>query len=205
MITVVCLWIAAIIIMLPHLWIQRLQQRLSWQHDVYQPIKIAYLCVEYFSKFAYNVSYSYGFFAIFYLAPIIVMIYAYGRMARVLWLRTNIDESIVSVQISDKRECQKKSIVRMLIVIVVCFVICWLPFFSIHIIFLHCPLTMSLRVAQAFALLSGYTNAFLNPFIYFFLNAKFNRVVRKVIPERLICRDRKVRYTRKPNTQVTMT
>lgn len=145
-----------------------------------------------------------GYFFIFFLLPISVMTYAYGRMARLLWIRTNIDEAIASVQISDKRESQKKSIVRMLIAIVLCFTLCWLPFFLLQVVHLHSPLTMTLRVAHAFALLSGYANSLLNPFIYFFLNAKFNRLLKKVLPVQSLCGRKKVRYTRKPASQITV-
>lgn len=203
---VLCVWVSAILITLPQLWIQRLQQRLAWTRDPQQPVRIAHVCVEYFSKFAYNLSYSYGFFGMFYLIPFAVMTYAYGRMARVLWLRTHIDGAIASVQVSDKRESQKKNIVRMLIVIILCFILCWSPFFAIHIVMLHSPLNMTLRVCQALALLSGYTNSLINPVIYFFLNAKFKRVVKKILRcgQSSCTGSRGGRYTRKPSSQVTM-
>lgn len=175
----VALWATAILVMLPHLWIQRLQERLLWQHEKYPPIRIAHLCVEYFPKFSYNVSYSFGFFFIFYILPVVVMMYAYGKMAIVLWLRKPIGERLTQSPTNDRREQQKRSIVRMLIVIVVCYMICWLPFFAVNIVILFCKFTKTVRAIQAFALLFGYSNAFVNALIYFFLNAKFNKLIKE--------------------------
>lgn len=174
----VTLWAAAIAVMLPHLWIQRLQQRLSWQHEKYPPIRIAYLCVEYFPKFSYNVFYSFGFFILFFVVPVGVMTYAYGKMANVLWLRSEIGEPLTSSKINNRREMQRRNIIRMLIVIVMCYIVCWLPFFAINIVILFCKFTNTVRIVQAFALLFGYSNAFVNSLIYFFLNAKFNRLIK---------------------------
>lgn len=176
---IIMLWMTALLIMLPHVWIQRLQQRLSWQPEIYPPIRIAYTCVEYFPKFAYNVCHSFGFFVLFYVLPVIIMTYAYGKMTDVLWLRTRIGEPFPQTHFSDKRESQKRNIIRMLIVIVLCYIVCWLPFFAINIVILFCEFTETIRIIQAFSLLFGYSNAFINALVYFFLNAKFNRLVRE--------------------------
>lgn len=177
------LWTAAVVVMLPHLWIQRLEQRLSWQHEKYPPIRIAYLCVEYFPKISYNICYSIGFFLAFFVLPVAVMAYAYGHMANVLWLRGDIGEPLTSSQIKNKREWQKRNIIRMLIVIVLCYIVCWLPFFAVNIVILFCKFTNTVRIVQAFALLFGYSNAFVNALIYFFLNAKFNRLIKEKLAQ----------------------
>ena len=182
----IALWTTAVLVMLPHLWIQRLQQRLSWQHDRYPPIRIAHLCVEYFPKFSYNACYSFGFFLLFYILPVCIMMYAYGKMASVLWLRKQIGEPLTQSQVNDRREQQKRNIVRMLIVIVFCYIICWLPFFAVNIIILFCKFTKTIRAIQAFALLCGYSNAFINSLIYFFLNAKFNKLIKEKLGQ--VCR-----------------
>ncbi|XP_045213882.2 QRFP-like peptide receptor [Mercenaria mercenaria] len=194
----VTIWTTAILVMLPHLWIQRLQQRLSWQHEKYPPIRIAYLCVEYFPKFSYNVCYSFGFFFIFYVLPVSVMTFAYGKMANVLWVRTQIGEPLTQTQLGDKRELQKRNIIRMLIVIVLCYIICWLPFFAVHIVILFCEFTNTVRIIQAFALLFGYSNAFVNALIYFFLNAKFNQLIKEKLGQLCNRSSKDRQFTRKP-------
>ncbi|WAQ96405.1 QRFPR-like protein [Mya arenaria] len=202
--TVMSLWGVAMVIMLPLIWIQRLEQRLALQPEAVPPIRIAKLCVEYFPKFEYDVLYTYGFFVLFFLGPLGLMTYAYGRMARILWLRKYIGEEVVATQVSDKREAQKRSFVRMLLVIVLCFTLCWLPFFTVHLVLVHVPFTYRLRVFLAFAKVFGYFNAFINPFIYFFLNRKFNRALRKMVPGRKCYSGRRsAKYSRKPTTQVT--
>lgn len=203
MLMLISIWILAIVIMLPQLWIQRLQQRLSWQLDKYPPIRIVFICVEYFPKFSYNVCYSIWFFLVLYVLPVVVMTYAYGKMANVLWLRSHIGEQVISSQLSDSREVQRRSIIRMLMVIVLCYIICWMPFFAMHIIILFIDFTDSVRIIQAFALLSGYSNSFINPWVYFFLNAKFKRVIKKRFSRFCKPTERKTHISLKPMTQIT--
>lgn len=173
------LWTTALIVLLPQLWIQQQQQRLSWQPETSPPIRIAYVCVEYFPQHVYNICYTIGFFFLLYILPVIVTGYAYGRMAQVLWIRTHIGEPLCQSQIANKREKQKRNIIRMLMLIVLCYILCWLPFFAMHVYVLFCEFSQTVRILQAFALLFGYSNSFINALIYFFLNAKFKRIFRK--------------------------
>ena len=203
--TVLSMWLVAIVITLPLLWIQRLEQRLELTPGEQPSIKIAHLCVEYFSKYEYDVAYTYGFFIVFFLGPVCVMIYAYGMIGRILWHRKFIGEPVVAGQRRVKQENQRRTIVRMFFVIVLCFVVCWLPFFALHIVLVHVhTLTYDLRVVMAFIKAVGYSNSFINPFIYFCLNAKFNYTVRKLAPCRSWYRfTRSAIYSRKRTTQVT--
>ncbi|KAL4240791.1 hypothetical protein ACF0H5_001579 [Mactra antiquata] len=203
LLTLLSIWVLSALIMLPQLWIQRQQQRLSLQVDKYPPIRVAYLCVEVFPKFEYNILYSFVFFLILYVLPVVVMTYAYGKMAKVLWVRSHIGNEVISPQLSDKREIQRRSIIRMLIVVVLCYIFCWLPFFSMHVIILFIEFTNTVRIIQAFALLAGYMNSFINPFVYFFLNAKLQRVFKKRCSAVCESEDHKSHTPLKATTQIT--
>ena len=168
-------WILAFILLLPQVFIQRIEPLLLIQPD--QPIRMANVCVEYFYKPIYNIFYTLFFYFVLYLGPVFIMSVTYGIIARKLWKRRRIGESCAGED--DRRLREKKKIVRMLVVIVILFTLSWLPFFTCHLIQLFVPLTgywrRSYRVLAAVLQLLGYSNSCVNPIIYCFMNDKFQK------------------------------
>ena len=112
------------------------------------------------------------------MAPVAVISVTYGRLARKLWRRKPIGELSITKRDADKRQQEKKRIVRMLIVIVILFALSWFPFFTYHVYTLfhhHSPHDTRYLIAQAFFELSGYSNCCVNPIIYCFMNDSFQK------------------------------
>ncbi|XP_029770954.1 D(4) dopamine receptor [Suricata suricatta] len=74
---------------------------------------------------------------------------------------------------------------RVLPVVVGAFLVCWTPFFVVHVTRALCPTcAVPPRLVSAVTWL-GYVNSALNPVIYTVFNAEFRAVFRKAL--RLCC------------------
>ncbi|XP_023362559.1 cholecystokinin receptor type A [Sarcophilus harrisii] len=70
----------------------------------------------------------------------------------------------------------KKRVIRMLIVIVILFFLCWMPIYSVNAWRAYDPTSAELLLSGApisFILLLSYTSACVNPIIYCFMNKRF--------------------------------
>lgn len=86
------------------------------------------------------------------------------------------------VGLTRRRQSERK-VTRMVVIIVVVFVMCWLPFFAanmfnlVHII----PETSVSAVFYFFIVILTYVNSCANPFLYGFLSDNFKQSFRKVL------------------------
>lgn len=175
---IVVIWMIALVVSTPMLWVQRLESRL--QID-YQHIRIAYVCAEYYSEHIYDILHTIFSFLVFYTIPMVVMFCAYGRIAYQLWIRKPIGDSLGSPQYVQKTRKQKRKIIRMLIAVVLLFGICWLPFFAIQLHHLHDEFDSSDRSAQTIVHIVGYVNCLLNPIVYGIMNEKFKQCLKSAV------------------------
>lgn len=165
-------WLSSFVLLLPQLFIQRLEPLLLLQPDVpEQQIRLATVCVEYFSHPAYNYAYTFFFYFVLYLCPVAIISATYGVIARKLWTRRRIGET----PDDERRLLEKKRIVRMLVVIVVLFAVSWFPFFTCQLYLLFTTASSPPRILLAVLQLVGYSNCCINPFIYCFMNEKFQK------------------------------
>ena len=119
-----------------------------------------------------NVSFNCVFFLLTYLMPGLVMCVSYSRMCSKLW-----NDNIVG-NFSDalmKAKESKKKVVKMFIVIVVLFGICWLPYNIYFLYVFHDP-NVSRQPYIKNVYLSLYwlamANSCINPFILYFMNKR---------------------------------
>ncbi|KAM8820816.1 D(3) dopamine receptor [Eudromia elegans] len=78
-------------------------------------------------------------------------------------------------------QLRERKATQMLTIVLGAFVVCWLPFFLIHILNAHCP---SCHVPPALYSAStwlGYVNSALNPIIYTTFNTDFRRAFLKIL------------------------
>ena len=91
-----------------------------------------------------------------------------------------------SSHIARKRKEHVK-IIRTLGIIMVTFLICWLPFTILWPIITYCPTCVPLRVMD-YAVWSAYLNSLVNPTLYFLCNRDF-RVALKHLVKKLCCQN----------------
>ncbi|XP_074658667.1 5-hydroxytryptamine receptor 5B-like [Tubulanus polymorphus] len=82
---------------------------------------------------------------------------------------------------SDHKERSRRS-VKLLGIIIACFTLCWLPFFIPVAILPFCPTCRMPPKLYSFVLWLGYSNSFLNPFIYALWSQDFQNALRKLLP-----------------------
>lgn len=173
------IWTMAMLLVIPQLFIQRLDPRVSIDIDA-SSFRLVYVCVEYFHDHRLAIAYTSVFYVVLYVFPVVTMFATYGTIATKLWRRRPIGESTDSQRESDRRLREKQRIVRMLVVIVVMFAVSWFPFFTVQVYLLFDDASQrlqhqSFRVAMAFFQLLGYSNSCVNPIVYCFMNASFQK------------------------------
>ncbi|XP_069124060.1 QRFP-like peptide receptor [Argopecten irradians] len=133
-------------------------------------------------------------FTLLFLLPLLVMSILYGIIIYRLWIKRPIGSSIESSQLR-----MKKKAIKMLLVVVFLYVLCWLPLqcFSIIIHKSNVRPTQSIRQLRKFLQWLAVSSCCYNPVIYTLMNEKFRRNFINV----LMCRRTRV-YPLMPNSKV---
>ncbi|XP_070544326.1 substance-P receptor-like [Ptychodera flava] len=140
--------------------------------------KVVYFCTERYPNDSFAKGWEIAFLGLTYFLPLFILSYAYIRIGVRLWgrhLPGNADD------IRDVGHGKsKRKVIKMLVVIVLMFVLCWLPLHIFKLVTLYCPqlyddteLQDMTRIVNACVLWLAMSNSFVNPFIYCFLNDSF--------------------------------
>jgi allatostatin receptor len=129
------------------------------------------------------------FFVFGYLIPLLLICILYGFILRRLICgrvprRTQQAESIRI----------RKRVTKMVVIVVVMFAICWLPFHAVFIIqtFTDIEKDFIMEVTELVAICFAYMNSCVNPILYAFLSDNFRQGFRKM----LCCRSKNLRKTK---------
>ncbi|KPJ03698.1 Tachykinin-like peptides receptor 86C [Papilio xuthus] len=133
------------------------------------------------------------FFVVTYAVPMLGMTFFYSAMGRVLWGSRSIGE-LTQRQLDSIQS--KRKVVKMFILVIIIFGICWLPYHSYFIYTHFNPSILYMKYVQHMYL--GFywlamANAMVNPIIYYWMNAKFRSYFRTAI----LCRWRDTCFRRK--------
>ena len=131
------------------------------------------LCILYFpdgipGQSYYDYIYNFAFLILTYGIPIVVMVFAYFRMSRVLWPTS---DNLIGEQNPVLLEAMstKRRVVRLLIIVAAIFATCWLPY---HVYFLYTyhnrDIMMKSWIQHVYLgiYLLAMSNAACNPIIY---------------------------------------
>ncbi|XP_074641411.1 G-protein coupled receptor 83-like [Tubulanus polymorphus] len=122
-----------------------------------------------------------GTFLTQFCIPLAVITLAYGRIAQKLWMRVTLGHVTQDQQIIHLRT--KKKTIKMLMVVVAVFAMCWAPL-HIYYLLVRFPPTTDFRHGPK-ALFSCYwiamTSVCFNPFIYCWMNETFRGEVMKCL------------------------
>ncbi|CAH1176890.1 unnamed protein product [Phaedon cochleariae] len=121
------------------------------------------------------------FLVITYVVPILLMSICYTIMGTVLWGSRSIGEK-TQRQIDAIRS--KRKVVKMFILVVMIFGICWLPYHG-YFIYVYFDTNVIFSRYTQHVYLGFYwfamSNAMVNPLIYYWMNARFRKYFKSVI------------------------
>ncbi|CAL1296880.1 unnamed protein product [Larinioides sclopetarius] len=115
-----------------------------------------------------------------YVLPITSMTFTYFRVGRELWGSQSIGEC-TQKQIESVNS--KRKIVKMMIVVVLIFAVCWLPYHVYFLVAHHVPHILNETFVQPTYLIIYWlamSNACYNPFIYCWMNSRFRQGFKSV-------------------------
>lgn len=182
-------WAGSIILATPVLWIQILKEVGDSDHR-------AYWCVSDWSNPIHWRLYELYMLTIIFIIPLIIMTYSYGHICNRLWWvmrnrTTTFPLSQPAVYI-DSSANKMSQVIKMLIVVVLVFVICWTPILIFNVLkaFAIIPLLNygpMKPIKTAFHLFS-YANSCVNPIIYGFMSRNFRASFKAALVKCLGCK-----------------
>ena len=117
-------------------------------------------------------------FLLLYLLPLLVITATYTRLAKKLWLRNAIGDVTTQQYITHRRN--KKKSIKMLVLVVVVFAVCWFPL-NCYVVLIS-SLAIKTKNSLYFALLCfAMSSTCYNPFIYCWLNESFRAELRALL------------------------
>ena len=142
-----------------------------------------YLSEDRTTKFQIARAYFMTLFVVLYLIPLAIIAGLYIPIGRRLWSREIPGES-TAIQKRQNRSAKRK-VLRMLIIVVVTFALCWLPSHVMHLMgYFFTDTYLALlavgHVETSFYFLS-HANSAINPCLYIFLNQRFNHEFKNIL------------------------
>ncbi|KAL5284974.1 TACR2 family protein [Megaselia abdita] len=120
--------------------------------------------------------YNWVFMLLIYFVPIGSMCFTYARIGLELWRSDSIGESCTWRQMENIKS--KRRIVKMMMVVVSIFAVCWLPFHIYFILTFYYPQITEEDYIQELYLAIYWlamSNSMYNPIIYYYMNSRFRR------------------------------
>ena len=118
------------------------------------------------------------YFVINYLLPLSVIFILYAIIAHRLWFHDVPGNQLLD-QNRENREITKRKVVRMLIIIVTVFALCWLPGQVNHLLSIWVKDLPSIVMNVCFWF--GHANSAINPWLYIGMNSKINSAASTLI------------------------
>lgn len=171
---IILTWLASIILATPVLWIHILMEVGDQEHR-------GYWCVRDWNNDIGWKSYELYMLTIILIVPTIIMTYSYAHICNKLWSvmynRTStfpLSQPSIYIEASANKITQ---VIKMLIVVVVIFVLCWTPILVINVLMAF-AIIPSLNYGHMKAVkttfhLFSYANSCVNPIIYGFMSRSF--------------------------------
>ncbi|XP_053561528.1 motilin receptor [Bombina bombina] len=119
---------------------------------------------------------------VYFVIPMFCLSFLYGFIGRKLWKNK---DKVRGPNTANREKCHKQT-VRILVLVVLAFIICWLPFHTGRIIFVNSDIKM-VKVSQYFnvvAMLLFYLSASINPILYNLISKKYRTAAYKLLRQR---------------------
>ena len=116
-----------------------------------------------------------------YLLPLSVISVLYTITARKLWFHDAPGDHHLAHN-REQQEITKRRVVRMLIIVVTVFALCWLPGQVFHLIIAITAGNLAMRqIVMNLCFWFGHANSAINPWLYIFLSSKINTAFIKMV------------------------
>ena len=150
-------------------------------HDLHEDKSCVYNFVVFGSDLRESMRQFFFFYlcVIIFIIPLVIVSVLYAKIAYKVWFHEAPGCHLLENQ--RRQELKKKRVIRMLIVIVVTFAICWLPsqVFNLYIGFVGFP-NVSADVMY-FVYWCAYLNSAINPWLYLGMSNSINVTVKRVV------------------------
>ncbi|XP_051156529.1 tachykinin-like peptides receptor 99D [Leptopilina boulardi] len=163
------IWIVGVVLSFPMLLFFR-----TFTHT-FTNGEVRVICYSQWPKESHEYLYNVIFMILTYFLPIGSMTFTYARVGLELWGSQSIGEA-TQRQLDNIRS--KRRVVKMMIVVVVIFAVCWLPFHMYFIITSYLPeITTGPYVQEIYLAIYwlAMSNSMYNPIIYCWMNSRFRR------------------------------
>ncbi|XP_073402206.1 motilin receptor [Dendrobates tinctorius] len=117
---------------------------------------------------------------VYFFFPMLCLTVLYGFIGKKLWKSKN---NLRGPNAANREKCHKQT-VKILAVVVLSFIICWLPFHIGRIIFANTNDFQTLKVSQYFNIVAMqlfYLSASINPLLYNFISKKYRTAAYKLL------------------------
>ncbi|XP_077595428.1 pyroglutamylated RF-amide peptide receptor [Stigmatopora nigra] len=172
-------WLSSVIVGSPMLFVQQLIVKYDFVYDNHHVC-----CQEIWRSVSDRQAYTTFIMVALFLLPLATMLFLYTRIAFELWIRKRVGDSSVLNTMNHrelvKMDRKKKRAVKMMVIIVLLFTVCWAPFHTVHMLFEYYDLeskydgvTLNMIVAVVQAI--GFFNSFNNAIVYAFMNENFKK------------------------------
>lgn len=188
---IILTWIGSIILAMPVLWIQIL-------YTVGDEAHRGYWCIrDWDNEFGWKL-YEIYMLTIILIIPLIIMTYSYAHICNKLWcvMHNRKSEFPLSSQqpavYIDASVNKMSQVIKMLIVVVIIFVLCWTPILVINVLtaFKVMP-TLNyghIKAIKTTFHLFSYANSCVNPIIYGFMSRNFRASFKAALVKCLGCK-----------------
>ncbi|KAM6989633.1 teleost multiple tissue opsin a [Tautogolabrus adspersus] len=123
--------------------------------------------VDWSAKTANNISYIICLFVFCLIVPFVVIVFSYGKLLCAIRQVSGINSSM-----SKKRE---QRVLFMVVIMVICYLLCWLPYGIMALLATFGPPGMVTPEASIIPSVLAKTSTVINPVIYVFMNKQFYR------------------------------
>lgn len=141
-------------------------------------------------------------FLVSYLIPLAIITILYGKAAHTIWFRSPPGNRLTGTQ-QRMEEITKKRVVRMLVIIVAVFAVCWLPIQLLHLFYAVTLFRVSVPiVVSSLTSWLAHANSAINPWLYICLSSKMKPAFLRILGLRNSARKEEI-YSLRTKTMIT--
>ncbi|XP_077866840.1 substance-P receptor-like [Saccoglossus kowalevskii] len=166
--------VALLLVWVVSLLLSVVQLVVGYTKELYWDGSVVVHCAEWWPNERISAAYELFVMCITYFVPLILLSYTYISVGRRLWGRKIPGNADLGRDRSHAKS--KRKVIKMLVVVLLTFALCWLPLHVFNIVQRIHPVILQhdmTRAVNAVVLWLAMSNSFVNPFIYSFMNDNF--------------------------------